>query len=322
MKRSALDALDALEILTVDSFLYVADGAGEEVDSGRPKRLDRADRAIDADAALTAGTERDAPDATAAIGGSKKALASELADHAAGGAGQGGPAIAELIAYVKGLVGDPADAKALLSDLSAPAESLASLVLEDYFSGSADGAAGYDIHIKFKGDAWTEELQQAFIQAADYFTTVITGDIGDSQGVIDGFVSRFVDDLRVTASLTSIDGVGGVLGQAGPLLAWTPEVLTSVGIMQFDTADALTLLDDGLWDDTVTHELMHVLGFGTLWNVGRDLVTTSSNISARTHWTPIGTSRATRRWRSSPSRMAAARERPAATGTRRHSKTS
>ena len=40
--------------------------------------------------------------------------------------------------------------------------------------------------------------------------------------------------------------------------------------MQFDVADALTFLNLGLWDDIVTHELMHVLGFGSLWNYGDD----------------------------------------------------
>ena len=38
--------------------------------------------------------------------------------------------------------------------------------------------------------------------------------------------------------------------------------------MQFDVADANSFYQLGLWDDIVTHEMMHVLGFGSLWNVG------------------------------------------------------
>ena len=38
--------------------------------------------------------------------------------------------------------------------------------------------------------------------------------------------------------------------------------------MQFDIADAQTYQNLGLWDDIVTHELMHVLGVGSLWNFG------------------------------------------------------
>ncbi len=43
--------------------------------------------------------------------------------------------------------------------------------------------------------------------------------------------------------------------------------------MEFDTADATNYFAQGLWDDIVMHELMHVVGFGTLWEYGsRDLV--------------------------------------------------
>jgi hypothetical protein len=38
--------------------------------------------------------------------------------------------------------------------------------------------------------------------------------------------------------------------------------------MQFDSADAAYYQSLGLFDDIVTHELAHVLGFGGLWNYG------------------------------------------------------
>jgi hypothetical protein len=66
----------------------------------------------------------------------------------------------------------------------------------------------------------------------------------------------------------TIDGVGGILGQAGPSHVWTANDLTADGSMQFDVADAQTYLGLGLWDDIVTHEMMHVLGVGSLWNYG------------------------------------------------------
>jgi hypothetical protein len=137
-------------------------------------------------------------------------------------------------------------------------------VLTEYLSGSANGEAGYDIWIQFKGSGWTADLQQAFTHAADYFTTVITDDIGGG-----GRIRKMtVDDLYVTAEVKAIDGGGGILGQAGPTSVWTASELTAAGQMQFDIADALTYLGKGLWDDIVTHELMHVLGFGSLWNYG------------------------------------------------------
>ena len=133
-----------------------------------------------------------------------------------------------------------------------------------YFAGTLDGEAGYDIRIDFKGSGWTAELQTAFTTAADYFTTVIKEDIGG------GAVLRriYVDDLYVTAELKTIDGTGGVLGQAGPTAVWTANQLTATGKMQFDSADAQYYYDTDLWGAIVTHELMHVLGFGSLWNYG------------------------------------------------------
>jgi hypothetical protein len=71
--------------------------------------------------------------------------------------------------------------------------------------------------------------------------------------------------LYVVAELKTIDGSGGILGQGGPTAEWGNE-LTKAGLMQFDSADAVNYLNAGLWDDIVTHEMMHVLGFGTLWN--------------------------------------------------------
>ena len=136
--------------------------------------------------------------------------------------------------------------------------------VSQYLAGSADGTAGYDILIDFKGTGWTADLQKAFIQMADYLTQVVTDDIGGG-GLYRG---KVIDDLYVTAELKSIDGVGGVLGQAGPSAIWTATDLTAVGQMQFDIADAQTYLGKGLWDDIVAHEFMHVLGFGSLWNYG------------------------------------------------------
>jgi len=141
----------------------------------------------------------------------------------------------------------------------------------EYFAGSANGADGFDIWIEFKGSSWTLELQSAFKNAADYFVTVITDDIGGG-GLYRG---KIIDDLYVTAELKTIDGAGGILGQAGPTAVWTSNDLTAAGKMQFDSADATVYLGLGLWDDIVTHEMTHVLGFGSLWNYDSHSLVTS-----------------------------------------------
>lgn len=145
--------------------------------------------------------------------------------------------------------------------------------LTEYTSGSADGS-GYNITIVFEGANWTDDLQQAFLDAADYLSTLILGDLtditadfGDGQGV------RTIDDLEITASLDNIDGPGGILGQAGPQFYRTADFMPITGQMQFDMADAQVLYDDealngsGLWSTTVLHEMLHVLGFGTMWEL-------------------------------------------------------
>src|SRR5690348_11451654 len=98
---------------------------------------------------------------------------------------------------------------------SSPANSGSNL-LTTYNAGSADGEAGYDIRIDFKGTGWTADLQKAFEDAADYFTKVITQDIGGGAT----YNGVYIDDLYITAQLTSIDGVGGILGQSGPTGEW------------------------------------------------------------------------------------------------------
>lgn len=138
-------------------------------------------------------------------------------------------------------------------------------VLPTYTAGWADGSSGYDIKIDFKGTGWTSGLQTAFTHAADYFVTVITADLPGSDGLYRG---KLIDDLYITAEVTTIDGTSGILGQAGPNAIWTQTQLTAAGQMKFDVADAIDFYNRGLWDDIVTHEMMHVLGFGSLWNYG------------------------------------------------------
>jgi hypothetical protein len=157
-------------------------------------------------------------------------------------------------------------------------------LMTTYTSGRLDGQAGYDIKINFSG-TWTAPLQQAFIDAADFLSKIILGDVADVTAP-----RRFAtDDITISAELSNIDGVGGVLGQAGPTVWRTANFLPAAGTMQFDIADAQTYLDSGNWLVIVFHEMMHTLGFGTMWDqmgllsgsvAGGDLVFTGENANA------------------------------------------
>lgn len=145
---------------------------------------------------------------------------------------------------------------------------------EIYISGSDDGS-GFNIEIHFEGDGWTTELKAAFIEAADFLSIVIAGDRPDYVAADDpnNFFNQDIDDIMITATLVNIDGAGGVLGRAGPThVIYSPadgetssDALPFAGIMEFDIADAQTYLDAGTWADIVFHEMMHTLGFGTMW---------------------------------------------------------
>ena len=132
-------------------------------------------------------------------------------------------------------------------------------------SGPADPRVGlFDIAIEFVG-AWTESLRSSFLRAAERIETAILGDLPDAAAVsADGTVTA-VDDLLIRAELPAMDGLGGALGSAGPELLRPDSLLPITAGMRFDAADAASLDERGLWDEAVLHEMLHCLGFGTLW---------------------------------------------------------
>jgi len=131
------------------------------------------------------------------------------------------------------------------------------VVMSEYLSGP-DG--GYNIEIDFKG-TWTVALQQDFIDSAEWISSFIVGDISDVR-----YRGQTIDDITITARLTDIDGAGGILGQAGPTAIRTADYLPATGVMEFDVADAETFDAMGLFGDIVFHEMMHTIGFGSIWD--------------------------------------------------------
>ena len=123
----------------------------------------------------------------------------------------------------------------------------------------------YNIQITFQG-TWTTDLRQAFISAAEAISDFILGDIPAA-----GTRRSPIDDLVISASLVSIDGAGGILGQAGPdavrpgsfLPSKSSMFLPSKSSMEFDIADANYYQSLGLFDDIVLHEMLHAVGFCT-----------------------------------------------------------
>ncbi len=118
---------------------------------------------------------------------------------------------------------------------------------------------GFDITLQFSGGL-TQSQMDVFVEAAKRWESIIIGDVPDVMTTI-----GFIDDVLIDASGVAIDGEGGILGQAAPLGLRTGTFIPFYGMMQFDTADLASMEADGSLVDVITHEMAHVLGFGTIW---------------------------------------------------------
>lgn len=288
MARPPLHALDTLELLRADSLLFINENAGDNPDGraedGRENGLDDAGSNANGDAlGLTiAVTARDGTSVEPDHPGGPFSLSFkiEIPVHSLAG----GSAITMLEPSLMGGRGGVPGPNGEGGGGNKGGDTGGDTLLKEYFAGNYDGAAGYDIWIEFKGDGWTVEMQNLFIQMAEYFTGTQTFGDGTTDAVITEDIGgggryrgKIIDDLYVTAEISYIDGPGAVLGRAGPTAVWTATDLTATGTIQFDTADALNYFNLGLLDDIITHELVHVLGFGTLWDYGSHNLVDGSN---------------------------------------------
>lgn len=124
--------------------------------------------------------------------------------------------------------------------------------------GGGGSTSGFQITLRVTG--MTASQQAIFQQAANRWSQVITGDLPDAT-----YNGIAVDDVLIDASAQSIDGSGGILGQAGPDRFRSGSGLPIHGIMEFDTADLAQLEASGGLYSVILHEMGHVLGIGTIW---------------------------------------------------------
>lgn len=122
-------------------------------------------------------------------------------------------------------------------------------------------ASAIYIDINFSGSL-SNSQKAIFTQAEQYWENTLTG----YQPSIN---ANLLSNIVINAEGTAIDGAGGVLGSAGPSYVWTTGgyTLTSEGNMQFDTADLTSLENNGSLESVILHEMAHVLGLGTLWQL-------------------------------------------------------
>ncbi len=132
------------------------------------------------------------------------------------------------------------------------------------FFGGGTSISEFNIDVNFFDNSLTDTQQQAFLEAAERWSEIILGDIPDVNVTGVGLV----DDILIQASAVSIDGSGGILGQASATSLRTSSFgsLPATGQMQFDTDDMVDMETDGELVTVITHEMGHVLGIGSIWN--------------------------------------------------------
>lgn len=141
---------------------------------------------------------------------------------------------------------------------------------------------GYSVVIRYVGVEPTGAVANAFARAVSKIQAVIVGDAQDIPANvatpacnIPGPLNEVVDDVVIYARVENIDGPGGTLGSAGPCYIRsnaangnpsTIPPLTIYGTMRFDSADLDNLAAQGRLEAVILHEMLHVIGVGTLWN--------------------------------------------------------
>jgi hypothetical protein len=162
---------------------------------------------------------------------------------------------------------------------------LAGVLVAGACSDSSGPAApvqsAYKIDLRFFGQATTPAEQTLFANAAARIEQIVVGapPLVDATGADPAAncgatgVPKFsgtIDGVVIYASFDSIDGRGKVLAQSGPCYirqnGTKNDYRTSIGVMKFDSADVASLSSSGNLQEVITHEMLHVLGFGSFWD--------------------------------------------------------
>ncbi len=130
-------------------------------------------------------------------------------------------------------------------------------------------------------DSMSAELEAIFESAAEWWMTILrdtelpdvpTGELSrlGCAGISSETTIASVDELVIVVATPEIDGRGGALAGATFCALREESMLPFMGVIQFDLDDLNWLMEEGQADEVeeiVLHEMGHVLGIGTLWDV-------------------------------------------------------
>jgi hypothetical protein len=206
---------------------------------------------------------------------------------AGGGTVAGSPATTDAkgIARAASWTFGPAGAQVL--EASSPGAGATRVV----FSGLARYPGdGFDVALWLPSSSTMSDAQvRAFVNAKERIEEIVVGDIppvtlirsaAELAGCGGQAVNGEIDDVLVVAEVVPIDGVGNTLGQAGPCFVRRSSHLPVMGHIRLDAADLDLMEASGQLDAVVLHEMLHVIGFGTVWST-MDLMTGSGTSDPR-----------------------------------------
>jgi hypothetical protein len=134
---------------------------------------------------------------------------------------------------------------------------------------SVSGSSQFSITLHYDDSSLSTTVRSILSEAARRWSKVIVGDlpnVTDDDGTA-------IDDVLIDAAARDIDGPGGVLAQASPSAfrdsSGPAGELPYRGLVEIDRDDLASLQSSGQLLDVVTHEMAHVLGFGTMWEQER-----------------------------------------------------
>ena len=161
---------------------------------------------------------------------------------------------------------------------------LAAVVSCSTSSPTGGGDEDFVLDIRYLGTAPSAATRASFDAAAATLRQTITAGLGtvalpddfrnvsecDPEGSSNfaGFPDlprNNIPGLVIYVRIAEIDGSGGTLGSAGPCLIRGNNI-PALGVMLLDQADVADLQASGQLSRVVLHEMMHVLGFGTVWD--------------------------------------------------------